>query len=315
MKSKWTVADIPPLTDRTTIVTGASSGIGYEIALQLAAHGAHVVLASRSQARTEQAARQIKTAAPQASVEVQVLDLADLASVRRFADTFSQWHDGLDLLVNNAGISGGPRRQTPDGFEAHFQVNYLGPFALTGLLLPALRARAGARVVTMSSDIADQGKIDFDDLQGVRNYGFIKAYAQSKLAGLLFALELERRSQAAGFDLTSLAAHPGIARSNLLTGKEADWGRPRRGMEHLVRLAQLLLAQSAAQAALPALYQATDPSATSAEYVGPSGGKRGRYPAVSTFPAAALDQGIAQRLWAVGEELTGVSYGAFSRRV
>lgn len=314
MRSKWTAADIPALTGRTAIVTGASSGLGYAISLQLAAHGAHVVLASRHQVRTEEAARLIKTAVPEASIEAQVVDLADLASVRRFADEFSQRHRGLDMLVNNAGISGGPRRLTVDGYEAHFQINYLGPFALTGLLLPALRARTGARVVTMSSDVAAQGKIDFDDLQGAHTYRFIKAYAQSKLADLLFALELDRRSQVAGLGITSLAAHPGIAKSNIFIGKEADWGRSRRGSEQLLRLAQLLLAQPTARAALPALYQATDPAATSAEYVGPSRGMLGGYPAISKLPASAQDQRAAQRLWEVGEALTGVSYKALSRR-
>lgn len=173
MKIKWNAADMPNLEGQTAVVTGASSGVGYEIALQLAAHHAHVVLASRNQDRTEQVARQIATMLPEASIEAQVLDLANLASIHRFAETFSRNHQGLDILVNNAGIAGGPRRQTPDGFEMHFQVNYLGHFALTGLLLPSLCSRAGSRVVTMSSDIASQGKIDFDDLQTERTYRWI----------------------------------------------------------------------------------------------------------------------------------------------
>jgi protochlorophyllide reductase len=308
MKTKWNAADIPTLTGRTAVVTGASSGIGYEIALQLAAHGAHVVLASRNQGRTDQVARQIETTTPGASVEVQVLDLADLASVRRFADAFSKRHHGLDILVNNAGIAGGPRRQTIDGFEVHFQVNYLGHFALTGLLLPALCSRVGSRVVTMSSDIATRGRIDFDDLQAERTYRWITAYAQSKLANLLFACELDRRCQSVGAGMSSLATHPGVAKTNLLIGKEADWGRPRRGMESLVRVTQIVLAQPAAQGSLPALYQATDSSARSAEYVGASGGLRGGYPAVGKVPVVARNQVTAKRLWEVSEELTGVRY-------
>jgi NAD(P)-dependent dehydrogenase (short-subunit alcohol dehydrogenase family) len=308
MKIKWNATDMPNLEGQTAVVTGASSGIGYEIALQLAAHRAHVVLASRNQGRTEQAARRIKTILPEASVEAQVLDLADLVSVCRFAETFSKRHQGLDILVNNAGIAGGPRRQTPDGFEMHFQVNYLGHFALTGLLLPSLCSRAGSRVVTTSSDIASQGKIDFDDLQAEHTYRWITAYAQSKLANLLFAFELDRRCQAVSAGMSSFATHPGVARTNLLTGKEAEWGRPRQGTESLIRVLQIVLAHPAVQAALPALYQATDPSARSAEYIGPSKGIGGGYLVASKVPPAALDQVTAQRLWDVSEELTGVQY-------
>ena len=308
MKTKWHDTDIPNLTGRTAVVTGASSGIGYEIALQLATHGANVVLTSRNQNRTDQVARQIEMALPGANVEAQVIDLADLASVYRFADAFSKHHQGLDILVNNAGIAGGPRRQTTDGFEMHFQVNYLGHFALSGLLLPALCLREGSRVVTMSSNIAARGRIDFDDLQAERTYGWITAYAQAKLANLLFAFELDRRSQSVDASITSFAAHPGVARTNLLTGKETDWGRQRQGMENLIRIIQIVLAQPASQGALPALYQASDSAARRAEYIGPSGGLRGGYPVVSKVPPAARDQATAKRLWEVSEELTGVRY-------
>ncbi|MDP4253893.1 MAG: SDR family NAD(P)-dependent oxidoreductase, partial [Bacteroidota bacterium] len=156
MNPKWNAANIPDLRGRTAIVTGASGGVGYEIAFQLAVHGAHVILASRNHDRTSEAARRIKAAAPKTSVEVQLLDLADLHSVRRFTTTFSERHHGLDILVNNAGASGGPHRLTKDGLEAHFQINYLGHFALTGLLMSRLSLRAGSRVVSMSSDIASQ---------------------------------------------------------------------------------------------------------------------------------------------------------------
>jgi NAD(P)-dependent dehydrogenase (short-subunit alcohol dehydrogenase family) len=167
--------------------------IGCEVARQLAARGARVVLAARDRGRTEEAAQRIRAVAPTAHVEVQLLDLADLACVRRCAEEFCKAHDGSDILVNNAGIAGGPRRPTADGFEAHFQVNYLGHFALTCLLLPALRTRAQARVVTVSSDIAARGRIDCDDLQGEGRYSWIASHARSKLAALLFAFELDRR--------------------------------------------------------------------------------------------------------------------------
>lgn len=308
MKSKWNASAIPDLNGRTAIVTGASGGVGYEIALQLAAHGAHVVLASRNQDRTNEAARRIQVAVPGASVEAQLLDLADLQSVRRFADIFSERHKGLDILINNAGVSGGPHRLTKDGFEANFQVNYLGHFALTGLLLCALGFRPGSRVVHMSSDIASQGKISFEDLQSSHNYGFVAAYAQSKLANLLFAFELDRRCRLAGVGVTSLATNPGVARSGLLTGKEADWGRRRSGLENLLWVAQLVLALPAEKGALPALYQATDPSARSGEYVIGAKWPKSGYPAVGKIPQAGLEELTARRLWEISEELTGVRY-------
>jgi NAD(P)-dependent dehydrogenase (short-subunit alcohol dehydrogenase family) len=307
VKPGWNAADIPDLTGRTAAVTGANSGTGFQIACQLAAHGARVVLACRHPDRAAAAVREIGAAVPAASVEGQVLDLGSLRSVRRFAAEFSERHDGLDILVNNAGISGGPRRETADGFEAHLGVNYLGHFALTGLLLPALLARPGSRVVTMSSGLAARASIDFDDLGSRHGYRMTAAYGQSKLAGLVFAVELDRRARAAGAGLASLAAHPGAARTSLLTGKHTEWGRGRDGTETLVRLVQFLLGQSAAKAALPALYQATGPGARGGSYVGTRRHLRG-YPAVSAFPAAALSQATATRLWQASQDLTGISY-------
>ena len=303
----WSTADIPGLAGRTAVVTGASSGIGHEIARQLAAHDAHVVLACRNSDRAAQAAREIRAESPAASTEARVLDLGSLRSIRRFAAELGERHGGLDILVNNAGISGGPRRETADGFEAHFGVNYLGHFALTALLLPALLARPGARVVTMSSGLAAQARINFDDLNSQHAYRMTSAYGQSKLAGLVFAVELGRRARAAGADLASLATHPGAARTGLVSGKKAEWGRRRDTTETLVRLVQLLLAQSAAKAALPALYQATDPAADSARYVGTRWHLRG-YPAVGTFPPAALSQETAKRLWQASQERTGIRF-------
>src|ERR1017187_1966640 len=314
IRAGWTAADIPDLPGRTAIVTGANSGTGYEIALQIPGHGPHVILACRNRARATQAAGLISAAAPACSIEVQVLDLASLDSVRRFTGLFDECHGGLDILVNNAGIAGGPRRQTTDGFEAHFGVNHLGHFALTGLLLPALLARPGSRVVTMSSGLAAQASINFDDLQTQRRYQMTTAYGQSKLASLLFAFELDRRAQGPGVGIASLATHPGVARTNLLTRKEADWGRRRRGAETLVRLVQVLAAQPAAKAALPALYQPTYPAARSDLYIGTKGHMRGQ-PAVSKIPPAALDHSTGKRLWDISEELTGVSYDSLSQPI
>jgi NAD(P)-dependent dehydrogenase (short-subunit alcohol dehydrogenase family) len=307
MKTPWGATDIPNLKGRTAIVTGASSGTGYEIALQLAKHGAHVVLASRDAARTREAAQRIKSAVPEASTEAQRLDLAELASIRGFVEQFFKSHDRLDILVNNAGVVGGPRRQTVDRMEMHFQVNHVGHFALTGLLLPALRAQSGSRVVTLSSGVAAQGKIAFDDLQGEHRYRMITAYSQAKLANLLFALELQRRSQLARAGIVSLAAHPGIVKTNLLVGREADWGRSRQGVEHIVRFAQILLGRPPAAGALAPLYQATDPGALSANYVGIAE-VGSAYPRLCKVPPAALDKVTASRLWDVSAELSGVRY-------
>jgi NAD(P)-dependent dehydrogenase (short-subunit alcohol dehydrogenase family) len=307
MKSRWTAADIPNLAGYVAVVTGASSGTGFQIAVQLATHGAHVVLASRDQSRSTRAADRISTSAPGRGIETQRLDLASLESVRRFAHTFRERHTGLDILVNNAGIVGGPRRLTSDGFEAHLGTNHLGHFALTGLLLPALLSRPRARVVTISSGLAAQATIDFDDLHSQRRYRMTEAYGQSKLANLLFAAELSRRAQDAGTGIASLAAHPGVARTNLLVNKETDWGRTRGRTENAVRLVQLLFGQSPAKAALPALYQATDPAVRVDGYIGTKGHMRG-YPAPCRIPPAALDRAAAQRLWQISAELTDVHY-------
>jgi NAD(P)-dependent dehydrogenase (short-subunit alcohol dehydrogenase family) len=311
MKRHWTAADIPDLHGKVAIVTGASSGVGFEIARQLALHHARVVLASRDIGRTEQAAGRIKALDRGVGVEAHRLDLGNLASVDRFASFFLRSFPRLDILINNAGVSGGPRRVTPDGFEINFQVNYLGHFALTGLLLPALM-RQNSRVVTMSSDIASSGQINFSDLQSEHKYGFIAAYAQAKLANLLFAFELDRRCREASVGITSLATNPGVAASNLFVNKEADWGRPRNAAEDLLRIIQRMLALPTEKGALPALYQATDPWARSEEYV--VGGKRPKsgYPSAGKIPPTALDRTAAERLWKLAEALSGVRYDALT---
>ena len=220
MKHTWSAVDVPPQRGRTAIITGGGGGIGYQIALQLATQCALFVLASRNIERTVEAARMIEAAVPGALVDAQHLDLGDLDSVVSFVDRFSADHSGLDILINNAAVSGGPHRLTKNGCEIHFQVNYLGHFLLTDRLLPSLKSRPGSRVVSVSSDIAAQGRIDFDDLQSEKKYGFIAAYAQSKLANLLFGLELERRLRREGADISSLVSNPGVAKSNLLQSKK-----------------------------------------------------------------------------------------------
>jgi NAD(P)-dependent dehydrogenase (short-subunit alcohol dehydrogenase family) len=305
----WTTADMPDQTGRTAIVTGANSGLGYHTALELTRRGARVVLACRDPERGADALRRLCAEVATASVELGVLDLADLASVRRFAEAHRT--GGLDLLVNNAGVMALPLRRTADGFEMQFGTNHLGHFALTGLLLPALLARPGARVVTVSSGLHKIGRIDFDNLNAERRYRRWRAYGQSKLANLLFTLELQRRADAAGAALLAAAAHPGFAATNLQTGNIRMTGR--RRTEPLVRLGNRLFSQSDAAGALPSLFAATDPTVGGADYIGPDGPfeQRGHPERVSPS-RRARDTATATRLWTVSEDLTGVHYDALT---
>jgi NAD(P)-dependent dehydrogenase (short-subunit alcohol dehydrogenase family) len=309
----WTADDIGDLAGRTAVVTGASTGIGLATARQLAAHGAQVVLASRDAGRASGAARLISSVPGGPGGRAEVLDLADLASVRRFAGTFLQREAGLDILVNNAGIAGGPHRRTADGFEAHFGTNHLGHFALTGLLLPALLARPGARVVTLTSSVAAQGRIDFADLNSERRYGAIAAYSRSKLASLMFAMELSRRARTAGIPLASLAANPGIVVTSLMRGKRDQWGRGPRPAELAVAAVQRLFGQPPSSGCLSSLYAATAPGLRGGEYIAPGGrGHKRGTPAPMAPPPNALDQETARRLWDTSVGLAGVDFSALA---
>jgi NAD(P)-dependent dehydrogenase (short-subunit alcohol dehydrogenase family) len=301
--TKWTAADIPDQTGRTALVTGANSGLGLVCATELARAGAHVVLACRNAEKGAAAVESIARGVPGAGVELASLDLGSLASVRACAESFSAQHDGLDLLINNAGVMAPPRRATAEGFELQFGTNHLGHFALTGLLLGALRGGTDARVVTLSSNAHKMGRIGFDDLQSERRYSRWRAYGQSKLANLLFALELDRRLRAAGAGVASLAAHPGYAATNLQSAAAPV-------VDRLVMVAtNALLAQSAERGALPALYAATVPGLEGGLYVGPDGlGEFRGHPRVVSPTSAARDPAAAARLWEVSEELTGVSF-------
>jgi NAD(P)-dependent dehydrogenase (short-subunit alcohol dehydrogenase family) len=300
----WTAEDIPDLSGRRAVVTGANSGLGLQIALQLARHGAAVTLAVRDVGKGEDAAARVRSETPNAAVGVSQVDLAELASVREFAGA---WEGGLDLLFNNAGVMALPRRETADGFEMQLGTNHLGHFALTGLLLQALLERPGARVVTMSSGAHHMGRIRFDNLQGERHYQRWLAYAQSKLANLLFAFELARRAALADLDLISVGAHPGYAATNLQM--QAGQMERNRFKQLTWSVANRLLAQSDAQGALPALYAATVPDATGGDFFGPDGmgGSRG-YPTRAHAAKMARDPELGRRLWEVSEELTGVVY-------
>ncbi|MET8147194.1 oxidoreductase [Actinoplanes sp. NPDC049668] len=273
------------MTEKLAIVTGASGGIGFHTARELAARNWRVVVASRHR----------NDGIPGAGWWE--LDLADLGSVRRFAHRFLDGYGRLDLLINNAGVMALPRAVTVDGFERQFGVNHLGHFALTGLLLPALLAGDRARVVTVTSGLHRRGRMNFDDLMGERRYSKFGAYTQSKLANVLFALELGRRTP-----LTSVLAHPGVAHTDL-----ARTGNPVRSA--LIALARLS-AQSAEAGALPSLHAATDPEVKSMEAYGPDGpGERKGNPTRIEVSERGRDEGDARRLWTISEELTGVRYG------
>ncbi|GAA2464504.1 oxidoreductase [Winogradskya humida] len=297
----WTADRIPDQHGRTAVVTGANSGLGFVTATELARHGAHVVLAVRNTAAGQEAARRIG-----GDVEVRELDLASLASVRAFAAKLTADHPVIDLLVNNAGlVLLGPRRTTADGFELHLGTNLLGHFALTGLLLDALAAGRGPRVVSLSSITHKNAHLDFDDLMSERDYRPAPAYGRSKLATTIFGLELDRRLRATGSPIISTLAHPGLTRTNLTP----------RAWEHRGRLGKaaarlgLLATQSVEQGTLPQLRAATDPEVRGGQFFGPAGlfETRGRVTEAKLSREAA-DPAVGKRLWATAEELTGVSY-------
>ena len=305
----WTTANIPTLSGRTAIVTGANSGLGFQTARQLARRGAEVVLACRDSKRGEEAAARIRALTPEARITVSELDLASLASVRRFAGDFLGTRSRLDILVNNAGVMAIPHRYTDDGFEMQFGVNHLGHFALTGMLLPALLASPDARVVSVSSVAARIGRILFDDLQSERRYNSWVAYAQAKLANLLFIFELDRRLRERSLPLIAAVAHPGYANTNLQAAGPRMSGNTT--MLKLTTLANKVMAQSGAQGALPQLYAATAPDVHGGDYFGPDRLMHTRgYPVRVKAPKAAHDVQVARRLWEVSEQLTGVKYDA-----
>ncbi|HEU5267242.1 MAG TPA: oxidoreductase [Jatrophihabitans sp.] len=287
----WTAADIPDQTGRTVVVTGANSGLGEVTARELAAHGATVVLACRNVVKAEQAAAKM-TGEP----AVRQLDLADLASVRSFATATGD----IDVLVNNAGVMAVPKRRTSDGFEMQIGTNFLGPFALTGLLLPKITDR----VVTLTSFAHHMGHISLADLNWrQRHYERWSAYAQSKLADLMFAYELNRRLRASGSPVRSIAAHPGYAATELQSHTESI-------QDQMMALSNRLFAQSAADGALPTLFAATAPDAVGGALYGPDGlgGLRGKPRRVGSS-RASQDAAVAAKLWAVASELTGVDFG------
>ncbi|WP_049926299.1 oxidoreductase [Halopiger goleimassiliensis] len=305
----WTADDVPDQTGRTVVVTGANSGIGLETTRELARNGASVIMAVRSVDRGEDAADDLREDVPDADLRVEACDLASLESVRSFADRIAD--ADLDVLINNAGVMAIPRSETEDGFETQFGVNHLGHFTLTGLLLESLLERSDddppARIVTVSSGLHERGEIDFDDLHGEDEYDPWDAYAQSKLANVLFAYELERRLLTADANAQSMAVHPGYADTRLqYRGPEQRGSRLRVALN---RVTNAVLAQSADAGALPTLYAATALDAEGGAYYGPGGfmNMRGA-PERQASADRSYDEETARQLWRVSRESTGVSY-------
>ena len=290
------------LTGKTAIITGANSGIGLEAAKVFAGRGARVIMAVRDTEKGEAARNFILNDNKEASISIMKLDLADLASVRTFADSFKSQYDSLHLLINNAGVMTPPYSKTKDGFELQFGSNHLGHFALTGLLLPLLKNTPGSRVVSLSSLAHKGAAIDFDNLDGAKGYKPMKFYSQSKLANLLFAQELDKRFKQHGLQSMSLACHPGISATNLFKFGKRDAPRLLKTLMHN-------FLQPPDMGALPTIYAATDPNLKGGEYIGPDGkGQRKGYPALDTPHASAGDEELSRNLWEVSEELTGVKF-------
>jgi len=305
--SAWTFSDIPSQQGRLAIVTG-TGGLGYETALALARAGGDVILAGRNPDKGTASVARIKAAVPSARIVFEPLDLANLSSVEAFTGRMLAERRHLDLLVNNAGVMTPPLRETTrDGFELQFGTNYLGHFALTARLLPLLRQGHAPRVVNLSSIAHRNGRLHFDDLQWERAYKPWPAYGQSKIAMLMFALELQRRSDAAGWGLMSNASHPGYARTELIPNGPGTEGL----FMKLSLLVQPILSQSAAAGALPTLFAATAPAAVGGAYYGPDGFYELKGPPkLAHIAPQARDRAAAARLWEVSERLTGAAFDA-----
>ncbi len=303
----WTNDSIPDLNGKTAVVTGANSGIGYWTAFWLAAKGARVVIASRNVEKAEHAVKEMRDSRPGLELDLIHLDLASLESVRSFAAVFRERYSTLDILVNNAGVMAIPFRETVDGFEMQFGTNHLGHFALTGLLLPQLMAAPAGRVVTVSSMVHCQGSIDFDNLNGKKEYDPWSAYRQRKLADLLFAYELQRKLDAAGKPLISVASHPGYAATNLqFVGPEMNQSLLNR---LYWRFLNTVAAQSPEKGALPSLFAATAPEVAGGDFIAPHGMMEMRgYPVKSESSEESYNLGDAAQLWQASEELTGVKF-------
>ena len=308
---RWTADELPDLSDRVIVVTGANGGLGFATSQALARHGAHVIMACRSADKAAEAARRIEDEGPSGRVEPWALDLASLASIEAFAERLTTQHDELHALCNNAGVMALPRRVTADGFEMQLGTNHLGHYALTGRLLPLLLAAEGSRVVTVTSVMHRMGRLDFDDLQGERRYGKWAAYGASKLANLLFTYELQRRLAAAKVETIAVAVHPGYSNTNLQTEAARMSGSAITG--RIMAASSRMMAQSPEMGALPSLYALTAEDVQGGDFIGPGGlMQMWGYPARVEPAAMAKDPELAARLWAVSQQLTGVRYDALA---
>ncbi len=305
---KWNIDNIPDQTKKVVVITGANSGLGFETAKAMASKGAHVVMACRNLEKGEVAMTMIKNAFPKAVLDLKQLDLSDLESVSRFAEEFNEHYTRLDILFNNAGLMAIPFRRTKQGFEMTIGVNHFGHFALTGHLMSSLLITPNSRVVTTSSLFHKRGKIHFNDINYEhRKYKKWEAYAQSKLANLLFAFELQKRLAKAEKKTISVAAHPGYARTHLQEKGAEMQGR--KIAKFFAKIGNFLFAQSPQKGALPQLYAATATDVQGGDYYGPSGLFESRgYPKKVKPSKRAMDENSMVRLWDISEELTGVKY-------
>lgn len=297
----WTKNDIPDQTGKTAIVTGANTGVGFETALALYEAGAHVVLACRNLDNAQLALTKIEEQKGKGTLETALIDLSSLDSVKQFAKTFIEKHQQLNLLINNAGVMIPPASKTAEGYELQFGVNFLGHFALTGYLYPLLNDTPGSRIVTLSSLAYLRGVIDFDNLKSEKDYDPMREYCQSKLADLIFSIELQRRITANNDQPVSIAAQPGANKTELSRHMSDEAFNAA-----VERIGELMEPR---QGALPSLYAAVSAEVMGGELYGPDqdGGYRG-YPALATITPNALDETVAQKLWSLAEQATGVHY-------
>lgn len=306
MNQKWTQNDIPNLSGKVIVITGANSGLGLACAKTLAAKGATVVMTARNVQKGEAARGEILQEQPHASLDLMKLDVGDLSSVRAFAAAFKDKYARLDILLNNAGVMAIPRQETPDGFEMQLGVNHLGHFALTGLLLNVITKTPNARIHNVSSSANYTGTINFDDLMGEKNYSRWGAYGQSKLANVFFTFELQKRLSAAGHDTIANVSHPGVVIGNLQANSVAQSGTGLEGL--LYRLIEPILAQDIGMGVLPMLYGMTAKEARGGVFYGPRTFNLRGYPAEKKANKEAYDAEALRRFWDVSEQLTGVKY-------
>jgi NAD(P)-dependent dehydrogenase (short-subunit alcohol dehydrogenase family) len=305
---------VPDLSGKLAVVTGSNSGLGLGLTTRLSAAGADVIMAIRNRAKGEAAIEQIRATVPDAKLTLKQLDLSSLASVKALGDELNAEGRPIDILINNAGIMQPPDRETTaDGFELQFGGNHLGHFALTGHLLPLLRAANSPRVTSLSSLAARMGGINFDDLQWEKRYSPTQAYSQSKSANLMFAIELDRRSRSAGWGIVSNAAHPGFTKTNLQSSGPSHGKDSPTLLERFYRVTRQLTPfawQEIEQGILPALYGAVSPDAEGGAFYGPRGLLEAAGGGVkhARIPERCRNEADGRRLWEISEQLTGVTF-------